>query len=73
MPWPVPGIRHRGGKAGVWLYSFYMSANAELLGAEIGGYVLERRLGTGASATVYLAHDGAGNPVAFKLLAPGAS
>nr|WP_282922278.1 serine/threonine-protein kinase [Mobiluncus sp. Marseille-Q7826] len=49
-----------------------MSANAELLGAEIGGYVLERRLGTGASATVYLAHDGAGNPVAFKLLAPGA-
>ena len=50
-----------------------MSANAELLGAEIGGYVLERRLGTGASATVYLAHDGGGNPVAFKLLAPGAS
>lgn len=49
-----------------------MSANAELLGAEIGGYVLERRLGTGASATVYLARDGAGNPVAFKLLAPDA-
>ncbi|WP_296180823.1 serine/threonine-protein kinase [uncultured Mobiluncus sp.] len=49
-----------------------MSVNAELLGAEIGGYVLERRLGTGASATVYLARDGGGNPVAFKLLAPGA-
>ncbi len=49
-----------------------MSSTRDLSGSELGGYYLERRLGTGASATVYLAHDGAGNPVAFKLLAPGA-
>lgn len=49
-----------------------MSSTRDFSGSELGGYYLERRLGTGASATVYLAHDGAGNPVAFKLLAPGA-
>lgn len=71
MRWPVTGIWHQGAKPGLAIL-VYMSANAELLGAEIGGYVLERRLGTGASATVFLARDGGGNPVAFKLLAPGA-
>ncbi len=50
-----------------------MSNTRDLSGSELGGYYLERQLGTGASATVYLARDGAGNPVAFKLLAPGAS
>jgi len=41
-------------------------------GEELGGYVLERLLGAGASARVYLARDGAGNQVAFKLLDLGA-
>lgn len=49
-----------------------MSSTRDLSGSELGGYYLERQLGTGASATVYLARDGAGNSVAFKLLAPGA-
>lgn len=49
-----------------------MSNTRDLSGSELGGYYLERQLGTGASATVYLARDGADNPVAFKLLAPGA-
>ncbi len=35
-----------------------------------GNYSIERELGHGAMATVYLAHDRAGNPVAFKLLHP---
>jgi serine/threonine protein kinase len=35
-----------------------------------GNYSIERELGHGAMATVYLAHDRAGNPVAFKLLNP---
>jgi serine/threonine protein kinase len=35
-----------------------------------GNYSIERKLGHGAMATVYLAHDRAGNPVAFKLLHP---
>jgi serine/threonine protein kinase len=33
-------------------------------------YSIEQQLGQGAMATVYLAHDGAGNPVALKLLHP---
>ncbi|MDY6077641.1 serine/threonine-protein kinase [Mobiluncus sp.] len=49
-----------------------MSSTRDLSGSELGGYYLERQLGAGASATVYLARDGGGNSVAFKLLAPGA-
>lgn len=48
-----------------------VNTDGGLLGAEIGGYVLERKLGEGASATVYLARDGAGHRVALKLLARG--
>lgn len=39
-------------------------------GEEIGGYTLVRRLGTGGVGTVWLAEDGAGLPVALKLLHP---
>lgn len=39
-------------------------------GEEIGGYALVRRLGTGGVGTVWLAEDGAGVPVALKLLHP---
>jgi eukaryotic-like serine/threonine-protein kinase len=35
-----------------------------------GAYTIERELGHGGMATVFLAHDRAGNPVAFKLLNP---
>jgi serine/threonine-protein kinase len=35
-----------------------------------GSYTIERALGRGAMATIYLAHDHAGNPVALKLLHP---
>ena len=35
-----------------------------------GNYSIGRELGHGAMATVFLAHDRAGNPVAFKLLSP---
>jgi eukaryotic-like serine/threonine-protein kinase len=43
----------------------------EQLQAALGGtYSFERELGHGAMATIYLAHDSAGNPVAFKLLNP---
>ena len=35
-----------------------------------GHYSIGREIGHGAMATVYLAHDRAGNPVAFKLLHP---
>ena len=43
----------------------------EQLQTALGGtYRIERALGRGAMATVYLAHDPAGNPVAFKLLSP---
>jgi serine/threonine protein kinase len=43
---------------------------APLQTALAGHYTIERELGRGAMATVYLAHDRAGNPVAFKLLKP---
>jgi eukaryotic-like serine/threonine-protein kinase len=42
----------------------------QLQAAFAGNYSIERELGRGAMATVYLAHDRAGNPVAFKLLSP---
>jgi serine/threonine protein kinase len=42
----------------------------QLQTALAGNYSIERELGRGAMATVYLAHDRAGNPVAFKLLNP---
>jgi len=42
----------------------------QLLTALAGSYSIERELGRGAMATVYLAHDRDGNPVAFKLLNP---
>lgn len=48
-----------------------MYGSRDLSGTELGGYFLERRLGSGASSTVYLARDGAGQEVAFKLLAAG--
>jgi serine/threonine-protein kinase len=35
-----------------------------------GAYTIERELGHGGMATVFLAHDRAGVPVAFKLLSP---
>ena len=42
----------------------------QLQTALTGNYSIERELGQGAMATVYLAHDRAGNPVALKLLNP---
>jgi serine/threonine protein kinase len=42
----------------------------QLQTALVGNYSIERELGHGAMATVYLAHDRAGNPVALKLLNP---
>ncbi|WP_431038829.1 protein kinase domain-containing protein [Streptomyces sp. P6-2-1] len=36
--------------------------------AEIGGYVLEARLGSGGMGTVFLARTGSGRPVAIKLI-----
>ena len=42
----------------------------QLQTALAGNYRIERELGRGAIATVYYAHDRAGNPVAFKLLNP---
>lgn len=48
-----------------------MYSSRDVSGTELGGYFLERRLGSGASSTVYLARDGAGQEVAFKLLAAG--
>jgi serine/threonine-protein kinase len=42
----------------------------QLQKALAGDYTLDREIGRGAMATVYLAHDRAGNPVAFKLLDP---
>ncbi|MEU6441735.1 PQQ-binding-like beta-propeller repeat protein [Streptomyces sp. NPDC047046] len=36
--------------------------------AEIGGYVLEARLGSGGMGTVFLARSGSGRPVAVKLI-----
>jgi len=42
----------------------------QLQAALTGNYSIERELGHGAMATVYLAHDRAGIPVAFKLLHP---
>lgn len=41
-------------------------------GFRIGEYVLDRVLGQGAMATVYLAHDASGNEVAVKLFVEGA-
>jgi eukaryotic-like serine/threonine-protein kinase len=35
-----------------------------------GDYTIERELGRGAMATIYLAHDRTGNSIAFKLLNP---
>lgn len=49
-----------------------MSSGRDLSGEELGGYLLERRLGAGASATVYQARDGDDRLVALKLLDPGA-
>lgn len=46
-----------------------MTDSRHHLGDVVGGYVLERRLGTGASSTVYLARDTNGTLVALKLLA----
>lgn len=54
-------------------YPEVMTNSRHQVGDVVGGYVLERRLGSGASATVYLAKDGGGEPVALKLLNPGAS
>jgi serine/threonine protein kinase len=42
----------------------------QLQTALAGNYSIERKLGHGAMATVYLAHDRAGNSVAFKVLNP---
>jgi eukaryotic-like serine/threonine-protein kinase len=42
----------------------------QLQTALAGNYTLGRKLGHGSMATVYLAHDPAGNPVAIKLLHP---
>ena len=42
----------------------------QLQTALAGNYTIERELGHGGMATVFLAHDRAGNPVAFKLLNP---
>ena len=42
----------------------------QLRTALAGSYRIERELGYGAMATIFLAHDRAGNPVAFKLLHP---
>jgi eukaryotic-like serine/threonine-protein kinase len=42
----------------------------QLQTALAGNYSIERELGHGAMATVYLAHDRARNPVALKLLNP---
>ncbi|MBB5847392.1 serine/threonine protein kinase [Mobiluncus mulieris] len=47
-----------------------MTDSRHLLGQDVGGYVLERPLGKGASATVYLARNIEGNQVALKLLSP---
>ncbi|MBL1091507.1 MULTISPECIES: serine/threonine-protein kinase [Streptomyces] len=38
--------------------------------AEIGGYPLEARLGSGGMGTVFLARTGSGRPVAIKLIHP---
>jgi serine/threonine-protein kinase len=43
---------------------------SQLQVALAGNYTIEHELGRGAMATVYLAHDRAGNPTAFKLLDP---
>ncbi len=45
----------------------------QLQTALAGRYTIERELGRGGMATVYLAHDQAGNPVALKLLNPDLS
>ena len=42
----------------------------QLRSALAGTYTLERELGRGAMATVYLANDSAGHPVGFKVLNP---
>ncbi len=42
----------------------------QLQTALAGSYSIEREVGHGAMATVYLARDRAGSPVAFKLLSP---
>jgi serine/threonine protein kinase len=42
----------------------------QLQTALAGRYTIERQLGRGGMATVYLAHDRAGTPVALKLLNP---
>jgi eukaryotic-like serine/threonine-protein kinase len=42
----------------------------QLQNALTGNYTIGRELGHGSMATIYLAHDRAGNPVAIKLLSP---
>lgn len=47
-----------------------MTDTRHQLGDDVGGYILERHLGKGASATVYLARNASGEEVALKLLSP---
>lgn len=47
-----------------------MTSDGLPAGTEIGGYEILSRLGSGGMSTVYLARDGGGHNVAFKLLHP---
>ena len=65
-------------QAGSTLFSFVSDDEAEerggLFGKELGGYLIEKRLGRGGAGTVYLARQlSMDRPVALKVLSPSRS
>src|SRR5690606_37257145 len=44
------------------------AVSSDLVGESLGGYLLEAKIGAGATGVVYRATDAAGRPVAIKVL-----